>query len=429
MMRFYTRMLLGFILNCALLAVPAIADEGGIADFPGLSATADWPWWRGPTRNGVASNRPVPTAVSDTENLLWKVQVPGRGHSSPIVVGNRVYLTTAVRAEQKHFVLAFDRTTGAKLWQEQVNQGAFPAKNHQKNTEATPSVACDGERLFATFYHHDMVEAVALSFEGKVLWQKKVASFRPKAYEYGYAPSPLIYQNTVIITSEYDGDSFISALDRATGDQVWQTKRLPMISFSSPVVGHVAGKDQLLLSGAGKVSSYDPKKGEPLWSVLGTTLATCGTMVWDDKVVFASGGFPKAETVAVVADGSNKVLWKNNQKCYEQSMLALDGHVYAFNDQGIMFCWRGTDGKEMWRQRLGGLVSASPVLANGNIYWANESGTLFVFKATPEKYDQLAKNQIGDSSFASPAICGGQIFLRVAKDGQEWLYCFAGKSK
>ncbi len=429
MMRFYTRMLLGFILNCALLAVPAMAGEGGIADFPGLSATTDWPWWRGPTRDGVASNTPVPTTLSDTENLLWKVQVPGRGHSSPIVVGNRVYLTTALKAEQKHFVLAFDRTTGAKLWQEQVNQGAFPARNHSKNTEATPSVACDGERLFTTFYHHDMVETLALSVDGKVLWKKKVAPFRPKAYEYGYAPSPLIYQNTVIVTSEYDGDSFISALDRATGDQVWQTKRLPMISFSSPVVGHVAGKDQLLLSGAGRVSSYDPAKGEPLWSVLGTTLATCGTMVWDDKVVFASGGFPKAETVAVVADGSNKVLWKNNQKCYEQSMLAHDGHVYAFNDQGIMFCWRGTDGKEMWRQRLGGLVSASPVLANGNIYWANESGTLFVFKATPEKYDQLAKNQIGDSSFASPAICGGQVFLRVAKDGQEWLYCFGNKSK
>lgn len=404
------------------------AQEKGIGDFPKLNAKTDWPWWRGPSRNGIASDAPVPTKFGDGDHMAWKVAVPGRGHSSPIVVGNHVYLTTAYEGEQRHTVLAFDRATGKKVWEEQVNQGAFPAKNHPKNTEATPTLACDGERLFATFYHHDQVEALALDLNGKIVWRKKVAAFRPKQYEYGYAPSPLIYEGTVIVASEYDGESWITALDRTTGKQVWRSKRLPLISFSSPVVGFVGGKDQLLMSGQEFVASYDPRTGKSNWGTKGTTFATCGTMVWEGDIVFASGGYPKAETIAIRADGSNTVLWKNNQKLYEQSLLVHAGHVYGLTGTGVLYCWESETGNEKWRQRLSGPVSASPVLAGGHIYWANEAGTLYVFKPNPEKFELVAQNTIGTAGFPSPAICGGQIFLRVAEgEGagrQEWLYCF-----
>jgi hypothetical protein len=407
------------------------AEEKGIGDFPQLSAQNDWPWWRGPLRNGVADQAAVPVTFSETDHVIWKTRVPGRGHSSPTVVGNRVFLTTAITADQIHEVLAFDRTTGKPLWRKEVNRGGFPAKNHPKNTEATATLACDGERLFAAFYHHDKVVAVTLNFAGEVVWEKEVCRFRPKTYEYGYAPSPVLYQNTVLIAAEYDGASFITALDRQSGDRVWQAPRPTMITFSTPVIAHVGGKDQLLISGAQKVSAYNPATGKPLWSVDGTTLATCGTIVWDDEIVFASGGYPKAETLAVKADGSGEVLWRNNQKCYEQSMLAHDGYLYALTDNGVMFCWRGTDGKEMWKERLKGPVSASPVLANGNLYWANELGTLYVVRANPERFEKVAENQIGSDSFPSPAICGGQIFLRVGKgtgkERQEWLYCFGNQ--
>lgn len=305
------------------------ADEKGVGDFPRLSAQNDWPWWRGPLRNGVADQAAVPVTFSETDHVIWKTPVPGRGHSSPTVVGNRVFLTTATIAEQIHEVLAFDRTTGKPLWRKEVNRGGFPAKNHPKNTEATATLACDGERLFAVFYHHDNVVAVTLNFDGEVVWEKEVCRFRPKTYEYGYAPSPVLYQNTVLIAAEYDGESFITALDRQSGDRVWQAPRPTMITFSTPMIAHVAGKDQLLISGAQKVSASDPATGKPLWSVDGTTFATCGTMVWDGEIVFASGGYPKAETLAVKADGSGEVLWRNNQKCYEQSMLARDGYLYA----------------------------------------------------------------------------------------------------
>jgi outer membrane protein assembly factor BamB len=417
---------------CLLMAaVPAFAQEKGIGDFPKLSAATDWPWWRGPSRNGFAVDAKIPTKLSDTDNVRWKTKVPGRGHSSPIVVGKQVLLTTADETKKTHAVLAFDRDTGKPLWDVQVNQGAFPEKNHPKNTEATPTVACDGERIFATFYHHDKVEAVALDLKGKPVWKETVCPFRPKMYEYGYATSPLIYKNTVIVAAEYDGASFIIALDRATGKRVWKLDREPSISFSSPVVGFVAGKDQLLISGQQKVTSYDPANGKRLWSTDGTTHATCGTMVWEGDIVFASGGYPKAETLAVKADGSGQVLWRNNQKCYEQSMLVHNGYLYGLTDNGVMFCWRANDGKEMWKQRLTGPVSASPVLAGGNIYWANELGTMYVFRPNPDKFDLVQENQIGTDSFPSPAVAGNEIFLRVGtgqgRGRQEWLYSFADK--
>lgn len=408
--------------------LPAADLDRAIADFPKLSLQNDWPWWRGPFRNGhAAPSQSPPTKWSDKENIVWRTPVPGRGHSSPIVVGKQIVLTTADAATQTHSVLAFDRETGKPLWKTDVSQGGFPARNHPKNTEATATVACDGERLYASFFHHETVEVFALDLNGKLRWKQTAGAFNPRRYEYGYAPSPLLYRGSVIIAGEYDGDSFLTALDRASGKQLWRTPRPNNITFSSPVVAAVGGRDQLLLSGADQVASYDPATGKQLWTTPGTAAATCGTMVWDGDILYASGGYPKSETVAVRADGSGTVLWKNAQKCYEQSMLAYQGHLYALTDNGIVFCWRGADGQEMWKQRLKGPVSSSPVLAGGHIYWANELGTTYVFRPNPAKLELVAENQLGDDSFASPAVVGGRVYLRTSfgtgAKRQEYLYC------
>lgn len=414
---------------CSSPAPTAAAEpEKGVADFPQLSAESDWPWWRGPSRNGIApASAKAPVTWSATQNVIWKTPVPGRGHSSPIVVGDRVFLTTADTRQQIHSVLAFDRKTGDSLWKTDVSKGGFPRQNHPKNTEATSTIACDGERLFATFFHHETVEIFALDFAGKVVWQKTVQPFNPRRYEYGYAPSPVLYRDTVIVAAEYDGPSNITALDRKSGAVVWQAARQQNITFSTPSIAHVAGRDQLLISGAGQVASYDPASGKPIWSLPGTTAATCGTMVWDGDIVIASGGYPQAQTIAIKASGRGEVLWRNAQKCYEQSLLAVDGHVYGLNDGGILFCWRTRDGQEMWKQRLAGPVSASPILVGGHIYWSNELGTTYVFKPDPKACQIVAENKLGDESFASPAVAGSQLFLRVATgsggERREFLYC------
>ena len=161
-----------------------------------------------------------------------------------------------------------------------------------------------------------------------------------------------------------------------------------------------------MMSGQQVVAAYDPASGKPLWQAEGTTYATCGTMVWSGDIALASGGYPKAETIAVRADGSGQVLWKNPQKCYEQSMIVVadkgEDYLYALTDNGVAFCWRVSDGKEMWKERLRGPVSASPIVAGNNIYWANEAGTMYVFVADPSKFNLIAENHVGEESMAQP---------------------------
>lgn len=420
------------LLLMALVALVGLTSS--VEAFPELMPTAgDWPWWRGPNRDGVADgSQAVPVKWSETENVIWKVPIPGRGHSSPTIVGNRIYLATADEDRQIQSVVALARNSGEQVWKTDVNRGGFP-KTHKKNTHASPTIACDGHRLFAAFHHHDRVTLTALDLAGKKVWEKTVGPYVPKRYEYGYAPSPLLYDSLVIVAADYEKGGHLVAYNRADGKPVWRVDRPEKYSFSSPVVAQVAGRDQLLLSGCEQVASYDPKTGKRIWSTPGTTMATCGTMVWTGDLVIASGGYPKAETLCVKADGSGEVVWRNNKKCYEQSLIVHDGHVYCVTDRGIGVCWRARDGRMMWQVRLKGPVAASPVRVGDTIYQSIEDGTTFVFKANPEKFELIAQNQLGDEAFASPAICGGRIYLRTAKREQgrrqEYLYCLDRPSK
>ena len=415
----------------ATVRVAVLSLVAGSTAFGFQAKSGDWPWWRGPNNNGIAeAGQDVPTSWSETKNVLWKVPVPGRGHSSPTVIGDRIFLATADERNQIQYVMAYNRENGKELWRTPVSRGGFP-NTHPKNTHGTCTVACDGERLFVAFHHHAKVTLACLNLDGKEQWRKDCGKFDPRMYEYGYAPSPVIYKSMVILSADYEGGGYIAAYDRESGERAWKTKRpsgrQTGLSFSSPIVANVAGKDQLLLSGCQQVASYDPSTGKLNWNVPGaTTMATCGTVVWDGDLIFASGGYPKPETVCIKADGSRKVVWRNRQKCYEQSMLAYKGYVYAVTDQGIAYCWRATDGKEMWRSRLKGPISASPILVGDNIYQSIENGRTYVFKATPDRFTAVAENQLGNSAFATPSICGNRIYLRVAKGGrgsrQEYLY-------
>lgn len=392
--------------------------------------SSDWTQWRGPDHNNVAAaGQSVPVEWNLTKNILWKAAVPGRGHASPVIIGNMVVLCSAADQLQSQVVIAFDRSSGKQLWLTEISRGGFP-EVHPKNTRASSTAATDGTHIFATFCHHEKVEAVALDMKGGIVWRKDVGGFRPQLYKYGYAASPTIYGDTLIVSGDCDTIAWLKALKLSDGQIVWQNERVNSLNWSSPIVANVGGREQLLLSGSHMIASYDPATGDPLWETKCLTMATCGTCVWEGDLILASGGYPDPETVAVKADGSG-VVWSNKVKCYEQSMVTHQGYLYAFSDQGIAYCWNARTGAEMWKQRLKGPVSSSPLLVGETIFATNESGTTWAFKATPQNFELVSQNQLGDSGFASIVAVDGQLFIRTAKgDGdrrKETLYCIGTK--
>jgi outer membrane protein assembly factor BamB len=294
---------------------------------------------------------------------------------------------------------------------------------HPKSTHASCTVATDGERVFASFLNDAAIWLTALSLDGERLWQTKVGPFESS---FGYAASPALFKSFVIVAADHNGGGYVAAVHRKTGEIQWRKSRPAKQSYASPLVANVAGQDQVLMCGAELVAAWDPNTGKELWSCNGTTMSCAGTMATNGEYVYATAGYPDKSVACYRADGSAAEVWKNNKKLYVPSLLVHDGYLYAANDDGIAFCWNAETGDNAWTGRLGGNFSASPVLAGDHIYVPNESGTTFVFKASPDSLDIVARNQLGDEAMASPVICGDRIYLRVASGSggarQEMLY-------
>ena len=386
----------------------------------------DWLQWRGPNGNGIASvDQKPPTKWNDSTNIVWQTKVPGRGHSSPTIVNGKIYLTTADKSKQSQSVLCFDQATGKPVWEQVIHSGKFVRKIHQKNTHASPTIASDGQSLFVFFNNNDRVFLTKLNLDGKQIWQEDAGPFRPY-YAFGFASSPTIHGDVVLISAESEKVGFICAYNKNSGDEIWRQTR-PKTSYSSPIVAKVNGREQVLLSGQSSVAGLNIKNGTELWKAPAKWQVSCGTMVWHDDLVYASGGYPQAQTLCVKADGSGEIVWQNNVKCYEQSMLYHNGYLFGISDAGIGYCWDAKKGTEMWKTRMEGPVSCSPILANGNIYYSSEKGTTFVFKASAEKFTLVSKNKLGNSAFATPSFCDNRIYTRIAKEEngirQEYLVC------
>jgi outer membrane protein assembly factor BamB len=406
-----------------------VAHAANVKLAPIQVGEQDWPWWRGPARNGIApQGPPAPTSWSATENVVWKVEVPGKGHGSPTVVGDRVYLTAAEPDREVQSVLCFDRGTGKRIWQSTVHEGGFTTKGNQKSSLASSSVACDGERLYATFLNREAVFVSCLDLSGALLWQTRMTDF---ALHQGFAASPALYGDLVFATADSKGNGLFAALRRDTGEIAWKHERPKLPNYTSPIILEVAGRPQVLLTGCNLVSSYDPETGKKLWEIPGATEECVTSTVTDGTVVFSSGGYPRDHLAAIAGDGSGKVVWENKSRVYVPSMVIHDGYLYAVLDAGVAMCWKTSDGTEMWKQRLGGTFSSSLVLAGEALYATSEEGHTFVFRATPQGFESLGENQLGDSTFSTPVICGGRVYHRVAHeiDGrrQEFLYCLGTK--
>ena len=393
-------------------------------------AATDWPAWRGPTRDGLAApGQSLPIQWSETENVLWKVPLPGRGHSSPTVVGERIYLATADPVTKSQSVLCLDRKSGKLLWQSEVHAANAESGKHGNSSAASSTVACDGERLFINFLNAGAVHTSALDLTGKVLWQRKVCDF---VAHQGFASSPVLHAALVLVAADHRGGGVIAALDQKTGAPVWSEARPKLPNYTTPAIVQAGGRTQMVLAGCNLLTSLDPLTGKKLWEVAGSTEECVVTMVTDGVRVFAGGGYPKNHTVAVLADGSGTVAWQNTARVYVPSMIVQAGHLYAVMDAGVAACWKSDTGEELWKERLGGDFFASPVRVDDRIYASNVSGKTFVFTATPKSFQLLAQNQLGEEAYASPVICGSRVYLRVATKGtarQEFLYCIGSAGK
>lgn len=410
---------------CASLAFVLSAP----AASSGVNPAADWPAWRGPTGDGIAApGQEPPLRWSETENVLWKSPIPGRGHGTPTVVGDRIYLATADNQIRNHqSVLCLDRHSGKRVWQTYVHNDKADPGNHANSSAASSTLACDGRRLFISFLNAGAVWTTALAMDGKVLWQQKICDF---VTHQGYAASPVLHGSLVLIAADHKGGGVVAALEQETGRLVWSEPRPQHHNYTTPAILQVGGRTQMVLAGAKVITSLDPTTGRKLWEVDGSTEECVVTAVTDGTRIFVSGGYPRNHTVAVRADGTTA--WENTVRVYVPSMIQKDGHLYATTDAGMAVCWKSDTGQEIWKERLGGDFYASPVMVGDRIYATNLRAKTFVYEATPRGFKLLAENQAGDEAYASPVVCGSRIYLRVADRGddrQEFLYCIGNPSQ
>ena len=390
---------------------------------PSRVAADDWPWWRGPKLDNIApAPQTPPTRWSTTENVIWKGDVPGRGHGAPSFWGERIFLPTADEQAQVVYVLCLDRRSGKKLWQTEIHRGGFMPQ-HKKNSFASATLACDGERLFMPFIAEDGFWLASLDLDGKLVWKKRLGDFHSK---HGYGASPVFYKSLVIVVADHVQGSFITAVHRRTGEVAWRTSRddYKLGTYASPSVGRVASRDQLFIQGPYKVFSYDPANGKLLWTCDGPSESTCSNISFDDKLVYACAGFPKRNFLCIRADGSGDVTsthvaWRRDGNCaYVPSLLLADGLLYMAVDEGKLVCFEAKTGQVVWEEKVRGKFSSSPVLAGGHIYLVSEAGVTFVFKAG-RQFELVAENDLADDGMATPVVLGGRIYLRTLHQ----LYC------
>jgi outer membrane protein assembly factor BamB len=406
-----------------LTAFPCLAWDAG------KDSSSDWSGWRGPNGNGVADPiQKPPLEWSKDKNVVWKAAIPGRGHSSATVVGDGVYIATAEEDKEIQSVLCFDRATGDVIWKTPVHKGKMDRKGNKKTTQASASVACDGQRLYINFLNNNAIYTTALDLNGKQVWQTRVSDFKTHQ---GFGSSPTLFGSRVYVATDSHAGGVVAALDCKTGDIAWKQGRPEQPNYTSPVFCRIGGKDQLVMQGCDLVASFDPASGKKLWEFPGATTECVANLVTDGEHVFVSGGYPKDHVAAIKADGSGETVWENKARVYVPSMIVHEGHLYAVQDPGVAICWKCDTGEEKWQARVGGTFTASLVLVGDKLLATNEAGQTQIFRANPEKFEKLATNQLGDEVYATPSICGSRIYMRVVeKQGdqrQEWLYCLGEK--
>jgi hypothetical protein len=387
----------------------------------------NWPCWRGPNGDGTSPETSLPVKWDSVTNVVWKVPVPGKGYSSPVIWEDRLFLVTAIPATQEKVLLCYDCKNGTLIWKKTVLKTSFE-KKHDNNSFASGTPATDGTRVYVSFLDGQDVVVAAYDFSGKQLWLQRPGTFQSP---HGYSCSPVLYKDKVIINGDSQGDSFVAALDRATGKVIWKVPhKNPSHSFSTPIIRNISGKMQMIFCGNREIASYNPDDGSKYWFASGPSEDFCSSPVYNEKsgLVLVSSAWPVRILVAIKPDGrgdvtKSHVVWQTRKGAfYVPSPVCTDDYLFATMTTGQVHCIEVATGNTLWVEDLG-LQYPSPVLAGGLVYMPNDNGVITVIKPGP-KFEYIAKNSLGEKMFASPAISNGRIYLR----GFENLFCIADGS-
>lgn len=422
---FAGRAALAAILRHARRALPA-----GLLLFIAASnvAAGNWPQYRGPGGLGLSAESGLPTKWGAGGGVRWKTRLPGPGHSSPIVWGDRLFLTAYAAAageagRGRLLVLSVERLTGKILWEREVRVGRVERVGGA-NAPATPTPVTDGRRVYVYFGSYGLV---CFDFEGRKVWERQVA---PCGGEFGSASSPVLHRRLLVLSCTSDAEGFLLAADKETGRTVWRTPHAqPALTFATPFVWNTGAGEQIVLAVSGHVKGFDPKTGRELWRVAGAPKGVAPTPAASGGLLYAASNAQPNFVVAIRPGGrgdvtGTHVAWRHDKGGVSvPSPLAVGGYLFALRDGGVMTCLDAKSGAVLWQERLParGNYFASPVAGDGKVYAVNEEGEVSVVAAKPV-YELIATNSMGERTLASPAISGGNIFIRT----DENLYCVGG---
>lgn len=441
-------------MNAVGLCIGVLAATVGVT----ASAAQHWPRFRGPVGSGIADSRPLRTSWDgiDGEGVLWKTAVPGAGHSSPVVWGDRVFLTTAISSatrpnynpksegtqpsddESVHEwrVLALDKGSGRILWSHTAHRGVPRRKRHIKATQANATPATDGRIVVASFGSEGLY---VYDVNGILLWKKDLGILDPgyagqPDLSWGFATSPIIYRDLVILQCDIQQNSFMVAFNLRDGSEAWRIHRDEIPAWSTPVVYEGKARTELVTSGSKYYRGYDPLTGKELWRLRDDTQVKVPSPVIHNDLFFLSGGNPRGRdfyavranasgdiSLAADEESGTHVAWRKTRgSSYTPTPLVYDGLLYVLNDNGVLTAYDAVSGAQLYASRVGttnSTFSASPVAGAGHIYASSEDGEVYTIKAGP-KYELVAVNEMGEALMATPAISDGMLIIR----GQQHLF-------
>jgi outer membrane protein assembly factor BamB len=423
--------------------LPVFALLGALA-FAGAD---DWPAWRGPTGNGISPLKNIPSSWSADRNIAWKAPVEGRGHSSPVVWGDRIFITADIEGDpvagaippkhiahgepfrhpdstgmnRKHIlkVMSFDANSGKQLWERTAYDGPVADEIHKFNTYASATTVTDGKFVYAYF---DSQGLYKYDFDGRQIWRM---SFGPIYSEgVGSGVSPVLFEDKIIILADQDeGErSFMAAVSTSDGKIAWKIARKAQVSWTVPVILEVDGKPQMLVSGTENLISYDPRTGKEIWRTEGVGGNSVHTPVYGHGMVYVSTGYPNKNVMAVrlnPAPGEERVAWTYKKGTgYIPNTILYGEYLYFMTDAGLLTCVDATTGKVQYESKrfpTPGHFAGAPVAFDGKLLITSQDGDTYVLKAGPE-HEILGTNSLGEGVVASLAIAGDSIYIRSEKN-------------